>query len=169
MTKRKNVDIQSAELKEYLREEMRVELRPFRSSDLGRVMEIERSSFDVDAYSEDRFRDLYKMHPGGFRVAEVLGNVVGYIAGTTSGAVGEIDSMAVDPDYRRLGIAEELLRRTLKYFQDLHPELKTYSLEVRTTNEPAIHLYKKMGFHAKDRLTGYYKDNADAFMMQIVK
>lgn len=166
MTKRKDVDVGDAELKTYLQQEIRIELRPFRLPDLGRVMEIERSSFDVDAYSEDRLRELYKMHPGGFRVAEVLGNVVGYIAATVTEDTGEIDSMAVDRDYRRLGVGEQLLKRTLEYFGHIHPELKVYSLEVRTTNQTAIRLYEKMGFKRKEIREGYYRDAADAIVMQ---
>lgn len=166
MTRRGSVAVGDADLKKYVHQEIRAELRFFRLSDLGRVMEIERSSFDIDAYTEDRFRDIYKNHPEGFRVAEVLGTVVGYIAATISDEAGEIDSMAVDRDYRHLGIGHQFLERTLRYFESAHPELKVYSLEVRTTNETAIRLYEKMGFKTTAILKGYYKDHADAFVMQ---
>ncbi|MGH9449711.1 MAG: GNAT family N-acetyltransferase [Terriglobia bacterium] len=153
-------------LTEYLHNELRVQVRRFTMSDLGRVMEIERASFDVDAYSEDQFQALYRDFPGGFRVAEISNFVVGYVAATAGGETGEIDSMAVDPDYRRLGIGHQLLELAMGYFKAQHPELRSYRLQVRTDNKYAIHLYEQLGFEPVGTLKKYYKDGADAFQME---
>ncbi len=164
--KRNHVDVETCKLDEFLHEEMMVDLRRFRIGDLGRVMEIERSSFDVDAYTENQFWELYTQCPGGFRVAEISDFVVGYIAVTVLGDVGEIDSMAVDPNYRRLRIGRQLLEFALWYFKSEHPGLKLHRLQVRTNNRDAILLYEKLGFRTTQTLKGYYKDHADAFEME---
>ncbi|MGH9345296.1 MAG: GNAT family N-acetyltransferase [Terriglobia bacterium] len=161
------IGIDEVRLQKYLHAELRVSFRRFRSSDLGRIMEIERSSFDVDAYDESQFKQLYKDFPGGFRVAEISNFVVGYVAATAESDVGEIDSMAVDPDYRRLRIGRQLLEFTLKYFESERPELRCYRLQVRTTNLGAVHLYERLGFQHTNTLKGYYKDGADAFEMEM--
>ena len=38
-------------------------------------------------------------------------------------------------------------------------------LEVRVTNEPAIALYKKLGFEITRTINGYYSDGEDAYVM----
>jgi len=38
-------------------------------------------------------------------------------------------------------------------------------LEVRTTNYPAINLYKKMGFQVSRTVPRYYFDASDAYLM----
>ena len=38
-------------------------------------------------------------------------------------------------------------------------------LEVRVTNEPAISLYKKLGFEITRTVNGYYSDGEDAYVM----
>jgi ribosomal-protein-alanine N-acetyltransferase len=38
-------------------------------------------------------------------------------------------------------------------------------LEVRITNEPAVNLYKKLGFQVTRTLKGYYADGEDAYLM----
>jgi len=165
--RRNNVDADRSDLDQFLHNELRVDLRRFRLSDLGRVMEIERSSFDVDAYSEDQFQELYNKDPGGFRVAEIANFVVGYIAATVLGEVGEIDSMAVHPDYRRLRIGRRLMEFALSYLGVQYPGLKLYRLQVRTNNLGAIRLYEQLGFRTTDTLKGYYRDHADAFEMEM--
>ncbi len=37
--------------------------------------------------------------------------------------------------------------------------------EVRVTNEPALALYKKVGFSIRKRISRYYYDGEDAFLM----
>jgi ribosomal-protein-alanine N-acetyltransferase len=163
-TKVQKVEPPSAEdLRDFLESELQVGFRPFRLADLDGVMEIERCSFDADAYPEEQFRMLYERHSQGFLVAEMPGRLVGYIVSYAEGSAGRIDSMAVHPHDRRLGIARNLLVRALDHLQEM--AATSCSLEVRTTNTSAISLYERLGFNKQETIPKYYEDGADAYRM----
>jgi ribosomal-protein-alanine N-acetyltransferase len=140
-----------------------VKLRPFVPSDLDRIIEIEESSFTVGAYSRSQFEEFYRDNLEFF-VAEISGKVVGYIVGYISGETGEIDSIAVDPHFRRLGIGRSLCELIIEKFREMG--IKTCFLEVRTTNEPAVRLYEKIGFKIVGILKNFYADGGDAYSMR---
>lgn len=163
-TKKKKIDFGPNELREFLEEELQVQLRPFLHSDLDRVLEIEESSFSkAEAYPRSQFEELYKKHREGFFVAEILGEVIGYIIGYISDDIGEIDSVAVDSTFRHLGLGRSLTENLLEGFKE--KGIKTFSLEVRTTNEVVIHFYKRMGFRIVKTFEGYYEDGSNAYLM----
>jgi ribosomal-protein-alanine N-acetyltransferase len=155
--------LSAGDLRDFLESELQVDVRPFRLADLAGVMEIERCSFDVDAYPKEQFRMLYEGHSQGFLVAEMLGRLVGYIVSYAEGPAGRIDSMAVHPHDRRLGIARKLLLRALDHLQEM--AATSCSLEVRTTNTSATSLYEHLGFKKQETIPKYYEDGADAYRM----
>lgn len=61
--------------------------------------------------------------------------------------------LAVDPQYRRLGIAKALYEAQLSYAKSLNVDC--LMLEVIQGNEPAIALYKSFGYHTVSEL-GYF-------------
>jgi ribosomal-protein-alanine N-acetyltransferase len=73
-------------------------------------------------------------------------------------------NVAVDPDYRRQGIASMLLARLFERTAD--DERRGYTLEVRVSNAGAIRLYEQLGFEPRGIRRGYYTDNReDALIM----
>ncbi len=98
-------------------------------------------------------------------VAVADGQVVGYVGSQT--VLGEADMMnlAVVPQYRRRGIAEGLVQSLISALKER--EAVSLALEVRVSNEPAIALYQKMGFHQVGRRPGYYrKPKEDALILR---
>lgn len=78
---------------------------------------------------------------------------------------GYIANIAVKPEYRRQGIAGELLGAFLRFGQ---AKLAFITLEVRATNAPAIALYQKHGFREVGRRKDYYSDpREDAILMTL--
>ena len=74
----------------------------------------------------------------------------------------EIESLAVDPEYRRQGIATILL---IKLLGAIKKRGATFIvLEVRPSNKAAIALYKSFGFQIVEREKDYYLDE-DAWIM----
>lgn len=138
-----------------------IQLKKFLLSDLDRVLEIEKSSFPLGAYSKKRLANFNKKQPGEFVVAHLSNRPVGYIIAHNKGNKLELDSMAVDKDYRGLGIGCLLIDSIINKFKD-----KKAFLEVRTNNKEAITLYKKFGFKIVKTLKRYYRDEANAFLME---
>lgn len=68
----------------------------------------------------------------------------------------ELLNVAVIPEYRRRGIAEQLIRRFFLFSPG------DWYLEVRETNTPAIQLYEKAGFLRVGRRAAYYADTGEA-------
>jgi ribosomal-protein-alanine N-acetyltransferase len=136
-------------------------IRSFGYEDLDQVRAIEKASFP-DPYSKLLFRLLMLRVGGGFIVAQNEG-VMGYAISETRGDKGHIISMAVSPEYRRVGIGEALLQETIKRFGS---KVKEMYLEVRVGNESAIRLYEKFSFkRTGERRTRYYPGGEDAIVM----
>ena len=69
------------------------------------------------------------------------------------------------PEARRRGIAEALLRELERLLPARGVERIT--LEVRASNEPALALYRKLGYEALGLRKNYYeKPREDALIMQ---
>ena len=73
-------------------------------------------------------------------------------------------NIAVNPAFRRRGIATALLERLFELTDD--GGRRGYTLEVRVSNKGAIKLYERLGFTARGKRRGYYTDNReDALVM----
>ena len=82
--------------------------------------------------------------------------VAGYVGSQT--VIDETDMMniAVHPDFRRQGIAEALVEDLVAALREKGSHCLT--LEVRESNDPAIHLYEKMGFAQIGLRKNYYRN-----------
>lgn len=87
-------------------------------------------------------------------VAEVGGRMVGLLKATTRPRrrLEHVASfgMSVVRDWRGWGVGTALLETLLAWAED-HPTLKKVSLAVFADNEPAIGLYRKLGFVEEGR------------------
>ena len=91
--------------------------------------------------------------------------VVGYIGSQSVIDQADVMNIAVDPDYRRRGIAEALIQRLVNGLQERG--VTGLLLEVRVSNDPARSLYEKLGFVVVGRRPGYYtKPKEDALIMR---
>jgi ribosomal-protein-alanine N-acetyltransferase len=149
-------------------------VRGFRSEDLSRVMDINVECLPEN-YSTFFYRDLYRRFPETFVVAEVDGEIQGYIMcrierglskfrGLRTARLCHVVSIAVREPYRRRGIATGVLCAAITNGHEFYDASECY-LEVRVSNEPALVLYEKLGFSRVKRNYGYYMDGEDAWMM----
>ena len=81
--------------------------------------------------------------------------LAGYIG--SQSVLGESDMMnvAVDPAFRRQGVAKELILALIRELAQRGN--RCLSLEVRVSNEPAISLYESLGFQQVGRRPNYYR------------
>ena len=90
-----------------------------------------------------------------FLAAEQDDKVLGYVGMMTVLDEGYISNVAVDPVFRRQGIADLLITELLERARIR--ELSFVTLEVREHNEPAIALYRKHGFGPVGLRKNYYE------------
>jgi ribosomal-protein-alanine N-acetyltransferase len=102
--------------------------------------------------------------PSGICLAAIDDDrIVGYLVCSRYDTVWHLMNVAVDEHLRRGGIATALLERL---FERADRSGVQYTLEVRLSNEPAIALYQRFGFHSAGVRRGYYHDNKeDALIM----
>ena len=149
-------------------------LRTFTVSDLERVMHINTKCLPEN-YSSYFYKDIYTKYPDTFLVAEMDGEIQGYIMcriekgwskkGRLSPArLAHVVSVAVMENYRRKGIGKALIVEAMARGRRVYDCNEGY-LEVRVGNEPAVGLYDKLGFTKVKRNYGYYLDGEDAWVM----
>lgn len=87
-------------------------------------------------------------------VWEENGHIVGMVTAQKMGnerARWLIGTVATHPDYRRRGIAQQLVSRTLEHARDNGAQFCV--LDIRADNAPAYNLYRSMGFVHYDSTT----------------
>ena len=142
----------------------RVEIVPFHSSDLDRILEIEQSSFGPDAWDRDLFLEYFRRCPDLFLVARRDRRIAGYIITCVGSRNTELVSIAVDPQDRLRGLGRAMLDETLAQLRSRR--VSGWWLMVATDNEPAIHFYENYGFVRTRRSKRYYGAGRDAWRMR---
>ena len=91
--------------------------------------------------------------------------LAGYIGSQSVEGEADVMNVAVHPDFRRRGIAEELCRQLVSVLNER--DVHSLTLEVRASNAPAIALYEKLGFTLVGRRPNYYRHpKEDALIMR---
>ncbi|MEJ2258557.1 MAG: ribosomal protein S18-alanine N-acetyltransferase [Woeseiaceae bacterium] len=130
-------------------------IREMTHDDLGMVSDIERRSYEFP-WSHGVFRDCLL---AGYQTIVLLrgDRVAGY--GVLSVAAGEahILNICVDPEHRSRGYGEKLIDEML--YRARAASVRQIFLEVRPSNERALALYRKKGFHQVANRPAYYQAN----------
>lgn len=99
-------------------------------------------------------------------VAEMDSRLVGMLVLWLIVDEAHIATLATHPEFRRLGIAKNLLVSALEHAYS--EGARTAFLEVRAGNEAARTMYEKFGFEEVGLRQRYYKDNnEDAILMTL--
>ena len=126
------------------------------SEHIDGMVKIENECFSVP-WSRKSLEDLLTCDYAIYFVAvnEDNGDVAGYSGMYVSLDTGSINNIGVLTEYRRQGIGEKLLAHLEDYSKNNGIELLT--LEVRSSNLPAIGMYSKHGFVKVGTRKNYYK------------
>lgn len=138
-------------------------VRPMTEKDLDEVAEIENTAFSRP-WSKQGFLDALNNQSAFYLVAEKNSEILGYLGLWQSFEQADITNVAVKAGARRQGIATALLEEVKK--QSRSRGITALTLEVRKSNEAAIHLYEKQGFHSVGIRPGFYDmPKEDALIM----
>lgn len=131
--------------------------------DLEAVARLEELCFSIpwssNAIEEAFANELYR-----FVAVEENGSVVGYANFRIVADEGEIERVAVHPDFRRRGYGRKLMEAMVEYSRK--KGVRDMTLDVRVNNEKAINLYESCGFSEEGRRKDYYREpTEDAVIM----
>jgi ribosomal protein S18 acetylase RimI-like enzyme len=140
-----------------------VTIEPAMLRDLRELRHIEKICFQDDAWP---LLDLIGVltFPNIVRLKAVSReDLIGFIAADVRKAqkVAWIATLCVLPEYRRQGIGSGLLVACESRLDVPH-----IRLTVRASNQDALRLYQRFGYHQVDRWTKYYRDGGAALVLQ---
>jgi ribosomal-protein-alanine N-acetyltransferase len=144
-------------------------IRRMTPADLERVTEIAGSLKEAPQWPRAAFERALDPEAQPERialVAEAMGQVAGYAVASLLPPEAELEIVAVASAGQRHGLARRL-------FAELAIELAAariteVNLEVRASNQPALGLYRRLGFAETGRRVRYYHDPVeDAALMRL--
>ena len=146
-----------------------VRFRRMTPADLDRVMEVAESLKEAPQWPRTAFERALDPVAQPRRialVAEAVGAVAGFAVASLLPPEAELETIAVASKAQRQGLAQRL-------FAELAAELVAVRiadvfLEVRASNQPALGLYRGLGFAETGRRVRYYHDPVeDAVLMRL--
>ena len=134
----------------HLSELMRLSVRCFRGS---------------ETYNRETFEYLLREPQVlAYQIVTAEKNIVGFVfILINKGQIAHITTIAVAPEHRNRGLAQKLLVYTEKAL--VAKEFESIVLEVRVSNLAAQNLYANREFVIIQKLSSYYNDGEDAFLM----
>ncbi len=140
-------------------------LVPMDRGHIKEIAQIERECFSMPWSERALEEELYNPQASFIVAQRADGAVLGYAGLHVAADEGYIDNVAVREDYRRQGIADDLLDVFVRFGR---VNLAFLTLEVRPSNEAAIGLYFKHGFAQVGRRKNYYENpREDAIIMTL--
>lgn len=138
-------------------------IKTMKPEDVEKVYRVEEACFSVP-WSLENFRNIFRYGENYYLTAWDGDEIVGFIGLMAVAGEGDITNVAVLPSHRKQGIGDLLVRSMIALAKE--KEISKIMLEVRASNEAAIHLYEKYGFEFICIRKKYYqKPTEDANIM----
>ncbi|MFD1214503.1 ribosomal protein S18-alanine N-acetyltransferase [Arthrobacter sp. GCM10027362] len=137
-------------------------------ADVPAVDALEKALFPADAWPTYMFYDeLSQPDTRTYYVAvDALGTVIGYAGVMCIPPIADVQTLAVVPEREGQGIGTALLATLIDQARAFGA--RDVLLEVRADNPRAQRLYRWFGFEQIHIRPRYYRDGADALIMQLV-
>ena len=149
-----------------------LEIRHAQVEDLAEVVRIERAVPEAPHWGESVYRDMLLQDSGEItlnRALFVAGNserILGFAVVAVVADQAELESIAVDPERRRLGVGRALSDAIMVWGREAGA--REMLLEVRSANAEARSLYDRLGFKQTGLRRGYYSDPPDDAVLMSV-
>ncbi len=140
-----------------------ITIRQMGLEDVERISQLEEETFSMP-WSRTAFIEMIEKEDASYYVAEVDGTVVGGCGVLLIAGEGNITNVVIDKNYRNQGIGTQMLQYLIE--DGMRQGLTAFTLEVRVSNESAIHVYEKLGFFSEGIRPNFYeKPTEDAMIM----
>jgi ribosomal-protein-alanine N-acetyltransferase len=136
-----------------------------RPDDLAGIIELERVGFDAaEQWSETAWADELAAHDRYVLARfDVDDSIIGVAAFSRVAEMSDLNRVIVHPEFRGRGIGASLLRAGLDWASAVGA--RRMLLEVRPDNEPAVALYRRLGFEPITTRRDYYGPGHHALVM----
>lgn len=142
-----------------------ITIREMTLEDVDRVCELEEMAFSMPWHKESFIEMIENKDALYLVTCDEQAGVIGCCGVRSIVGEGDITNVVVHPDYRKKGVAYEMLSQLLlRGEKDFG--IKEFTLEVRYSNMGAIHLYEKLGFVSEGVRKNFYEEPLeDALIM----
>lgn len=136
-------------------------------ADCDVITRMESELFAGEAWSSQMVADeLTADYRAYFVLTDEVDSVIGYAGLFAPGSEGDVQTIAVHPDYQGHGYGRQLLAALID--EAGLRGVKELFLEVRADNETAQNLYRSVGFEAIGERPNYYQPgNVSAVVMRL--
>ncbi len=141
-----------------------IEYIPMTNAHVAQIAQLEKLCFS-DPWSENSIAAELDNNLSLWLVAVDGETVAGYVGSQSVMGWADMMNIAVHPDYRRQGVACELVEQLVAALQE--NDVTCLTLEVRASNTPAKALYEKLGFQQVGKRPNYYRNpKEDALILR---
>ena len=137
-----------------------IKFEPLSEKNYTEVARIDQVSLCEESWSEALYKDEIGRPEKVYVVAYLNEAVVGFGGFAQVFDEGHKMNIAVDPDSRRQGVASSIIDEMIRIGTERG--VRSFTLEVRQSNEGAIALYEKKGFALAGVRKKYYGGKEDA-------
>lgn len=144
---------------------MKIDYNLMNDSHVNGVYELSKSCFAIP-WTLDSIKNELNNPVAKYIIAQDSSTkeVIGFVGMWIIAGEGDITNIAVNPTYRKQGVASNLLNNLFEISKEYN--CNDITLEVRSSNIPAQNLYKKFNFKEEGIRKKYYSDNGeDAIIM----
>ncbi len=140
-----------------------IRYRQMTPEDVPVISKLEEEAFSMPWSPED-FRQMIEKEDARYYVAEEDGELLGGCGVLLIVGEGNITNVVIKPEVRNRGIGTGLLQYLIE--EGYREGLNAFTLEVRVSNQAAIHVYEKVGFVSEGVRPHFYeKPTEDALIM----
>lgn len=138
-------------------------IRLMKKEDAPQAAALEKLNFSMP-WSERDFESALEQGNSVYVVCEEQGQIIGICGLLISFDEADVLNVSVHPDFRRRGLAREMMLALMQYGKERG--VKNFTLEVRLGNTGAIELYHSLGFCDEGVRPGFYEaPKEDALIM----
>lgn len=142
----------------------KITIRKMCVDDIDDILQIEELCYGQHHWSRDSFLGELGNKISSYRCIVINNKCTGYMGIWKITDEAHVTNLSVHPDFQNKKFAHRLLLDSID--ECYREKIKYITLEVRVSNEKAIHLYEKFGFKSLGLRKKYYQDNGeDALIM----